>query len=151
LLAYTFMTLGSFGVVTLVSRIGDGHTALDDFRGLSKRRPVLAFTFTVFLLAQAGVPLTSGFLAKFRVIGAAASAHSYALAIIAMLSTVIGAFLYLKVVVAMYLTGDETYDRDRVPVPPGAFVALTVALAITLVLGFFPSFVIDLSRHAVTG
>ena len=67
LAAYTFMVAGTFGVVTVVGRRGDGHHALDDYRGLSRREPLLALAFTVFLLAQAGVPLTSGFFAKFYV------------------------------------------------------------------------------------
>ena len=63
--------------------------------------------FTVFLLAQAGVPFTAGFLAKFYVISAAVEAHSYALAIIAMLAAVIAAFFYLRVIVAMYMSSPE--------------------------------------------
>ncbi|HKN40368.1 MAG TPA: NADH-quinone oxidoreductase subunit N, partial [Acidimicrobiia bacterium] len=88
LFAYAFMIVGSFGVVTLVSRRGDDDHSLDTYRGLAYRRPALALTFTVFLLAQTGVPLTSGFLAKFYVIGAAVEARSYALAIIAMVAAV---------------------------------------------------------------
>src|SRR5947209_5176166 len=101
LLAYTFMILGSFGIATIVGRKGDNRHSLDDYRGLARVRPGLAFTFTIFLLAQAGVPLTSGFLAKFYVISAAVEAHSYALAIIAMLAAVIATFFYLRVIVAM--------------------------------------------------
>ena len=107
LLAYTFMILGSFAVVTLVGRRGDGAHALDDYRGLAKDRPGLALAFTAFLLAQAGVPFTAGFLAKFGVIAAAVEARSYAIAIIAMVAAVIAAFLYLRVIVAMYMAGDD--------------------------------------------
>ena len=57
---YTFLIAGTFGVVTLVGRKGDDHHSLDDYRGLARSRPVLALALTVFLLAQAGVPLTSG-------------------------------------------------------------------------------------------
>jgi NADH-quinone oxidoreductase subunit N len=70
LLAYTFMVVGSFGVVTLVGRRGDADHDIGSYRGLAARQPVLALVFTIFLLAQAGVPFTSGFLAKFYVIGA---------------------------------------------------------------------------------
>src|SRR5262249_22965395 len=59
--AYTLMVVGSFGVVALVARRGDNRTSLDDYKGLGTDEPVLAFVFTVLLLAQAGVPLTSGF------------------------------------------------------------------------------------------
>ena len=111
------MVVGSFGVVTLVARRGDDDHSLETYRGLATRRPVLAFAFTVFLLAQAGVPFTSGFLAKFYVIGAAVDADSYALAILAMLAAAVSAFLYLRIVVTMYMStaeGEEPAARERV-------------------------------------
>jgi len=107
LLAYTFLILGSFATVAIVSRRGDTRTGLDAYRGLARDRPGLAFAFTVFLLAQAGVPFTSGFLAKFYVISAAVEAHSYAIAIIAMLASVVAAFFYLRLIVVMYMGEDQ--------------------------------------------
>ncbi|MCU1462685.1 MAG: NADH-quinone oxidoreductase subunit [Acidimicrobiales bacterium] len=151
LLAYTFMVLGSFGIVTLVARDGDARTGLDAYRGLGQRRPGLALVFTVLLLAQAGVPLTSGFLAKFYVISAAVEAHSYALAIIAMLAAVIAAFFYLRVIVVMYMAGDEadTADADPIRVPFGAGLSLAVSVVATVIIGTIlagPAF--DFARHA---
>ncbi|MBV8304213.1 MAG: hypothetical protein JOZ04_08375, partial [Acidimicrobiia bacterium] len=171
LLAYAFMIIGSFAVVTVVSGKGDEKTGLDAFRGLSARRPVLAFVFTVLLLAQTGVPLTSGFLAKFYVISAAVEAKSYPLAIIAMIAAVIAAFFYLRLIVVMYMAapseaGDvepasETGDVEAapatataavpagpIPVAVGAGVALAIAMGFTLVVGFLPSAVFDFARHA---
>jgi len=107
LLAYTFLIVGSFAVVTLVSGSGDDRHGLDAYRGLAKRRPLLAVALTVFLLAQAGVPFTSGFLAKFYVILAAVESRSYALAVIAMLAAVVAAFFYLRLIVVMYMAGEE--------------------------------------------
>ena len=152
LLAYTFMVVGSFGVVTLVGRRGDAHHSLDDYRGLSAARPALALAFAVFLLAQAGVPFTSGFMAKFYVIGAAIDAESYSLAIVAMVSAVVSAYLYLRIVVAMYMTAEPdevTTARRRIAVPAGAQVSLALALAFTVVVGILPSGVIDFARDAV--
>src|SRR5262249_13824707 len=100
---YSFMLLGAFAVVTVAS--GPSHDVkqdLTDYRGLAKRRPGLALLFTIFLLAQAGVPLTGGFIAKFNVIAAAVNSKSYALALVAMLSAVVAAFLYLRIVLSMY-------------------------------------------------
>jgi len=158
LLAYTFMILGSFGIATIVGRKGDNRHSLDDYRGLARVRPGLAFTFTIFLLAQAGVPLTSGFLAKFYVISAAVEAHSYALAIIAMLAAVIATFFYLRVIVAMYMSDDAAADaadedeaepaRPRLAIPASAGAALGLALAFTLIVGFLPETVLDFARHA---
>ncbi len=104
MVAYTIMVAGTFGVMTLVGRGGDGGHSLDDYTGLSKTRPVLAGLMAVLLFSQAGIPFTSGFLAKFRVILATASSGSYVLAGIAMLSAVVAAVLYLRIVVSMFLT-----------------------------------------------
>ena len=152
LLAYTFMVVGSFGVVTLVGRRGDADHDLSAYRGLAARRPGLALAFTVFLLAQAGVPLTSGFLAKFYVIGAAVDSSSYALAIIAMLTAVVSAFLYLRIIVAMYMQPDEdeaAATGPRIRVPATAAVSLGVAVLVTLVIGVLPGIAVDWARDAV--
>ena len=134
LLAYTFMVMGSFAVVTLVARKGDGATKLDDFRGLAQRRPALAIGMTVLLLAQAGVPFTSGFLAKLYVISAAVEQESYAIALIAMLAAVVAAFFYLRLVLVMFtpVEGDDV----RLPVPFSAGLAILAAVVFTLIAGF---------------
>jgi len=134
LAAYTFMVAGSFGVIAVVSRKGDIGNSLDDYRGLSRDRPVLALTFALFLFAQAGVPLTSGFFAKFYVITAAVEAGSTALAVIAMLTAVVAAFLYLRIVVSMYMSVEDAGEPRAIPVPFAAGLALAVSLAVTLVV-----------------
>jgi len=151
LLAYTFMIVGSFGVATLVGRLGDARHSLEDYRGLGAAQPVLALTFTVFLLAQAGVPLTTGFLAKFYVIGAAARSESYALAIIAMVSSVISAFLYLRIIVAMYMTDTEegAEPAGRIRVPFAAGLALVLCILFTVGAGVAPDPVVDWVKDAV--
>lgn len=151
LFIYAFMVLGSFGVVMLVARTGDRATGLDSFRGLARDRPVLAAAFAVFLLAQAGVPLTSGFVAKFSVITAAVDRASYAIALIAMITSAVAAFVYLRIVVAMFLSdpAPESEQLGRVRVPLSAGVGLTIALGVTLVVGFLPSLVIDPANDAV--
>jgi NADH-quinone oxidoreductase subunit N len=140
LAAYTFLVAGSFGVVSVITRPGDVGTSIDDLKGLSRDRPVLALTFALFLFAQAGVPLTSGFFAKFYVLDAAVDAHSTGLAIVAMLTAVVAAFLYLRIIVAMFMTADEDLpERRSIPVPFGAAVALALSVAVTLGAGIFPS------------
>lgn len=151
LLAYTVMVIGTFGVVTLVGRTGDGDHSLGAYRGLSRTRPFLAFGFTVLLLAQAGMPLTSGFVAKLGVIGAAVAVEEYPLAIVAMLAAVIAAFLYLRIIVSMYLVdplpGAEAREPVRVPFSAG--LVLGVAVAFTLLVGFLPGWLLDIARDAV--
>ena len=141
LAAYTFMVVGSFGVVTIVGRTGDIGHSLTDYRGLAKDRPILALVFALFLFAQAGVPLTSGFFAKFYAVTAAVDAGSTWLAIIAMLSSVIAAFLYLRIVVSMYMEVDADEERERrdIPIPFSAGLALAVAAIVTVAVGLFPS------------
>lgn len=149
LAAYAFMVLGSFAIVTLIGRRGDEQHSLEAYRGLASRRPGLALAFTVFLLAQAGVPFTSGFLAKFYVISAAVAERSYVLAVIAMLAAAIAAFFYLRVVVLMYAGEEGSADAPaRIPVPASAGAALVLTLAFTLVVGVYWSPVYDLARHA---
>ena len=153
--AYTFLVIGTFGVITVVSRTGDELTSLDDFKGLGGSRPVLALVFTIFLLAQAGVPLTSGFFAKFYVLEAAVDADSYWLALIAMLTAVISAFLYLRIIVSMYMgaaDGDDPLpelEGPPVQVPPAVGLALVICLAVTLVVGLFPNVLLDLANEAI--
>ena len=150
LASYAFMVAGSFGVVTVMGRKGDVGHSLDDYRGLSKDRPVLALVFALFLFAQAGVPLTSGFFAKFYVITAAVDAGSEWLAAIAMLSSVIAAFLYLRIVVSMYMEvdADEPHEARVIRVPFGAALALGVAVIATLLVGVFPSLLADPAADA---
>ena len=152
LATYTFMVAGSFGVVTIVGRRGDNRHALSDYNGLAKAEPLLAFAFLVFLLAQAGVPFTSGLWAKFYVIGAAVEARSFWLALIAMLSSVISAFLYLRIVLAMYAGGDEDDAAERPPrlrIPGMAKLALVIALVATIGFGFVPGPLNNASKTAV--
>jgi NADH-quinone oxidoreductase subunit N len=150
LLAYTFMVVGSFGIATVVGRKGDDLHSLDDYRGLSKARPVLALAFTVFLLAQAGVPLTTGFLAKLYVIGAAAQSHSYALAIIAMVSAVVSAFLYLRIIVSMYMDDpEEGSEPGRIPIPFAAGLAILICVLFTVGAGVVPDPIVDWVKDAV--
>ncbi len=138
LAAYTFMVAGSFGIVSVVSRRGDIGNDLDDYRGLSRDRPLLALAFALFLFAQAGVPLTSGFFAKFYAITAAIDAGSTWLAIIAMLTAVVAAFLYLRIVVSMYMSAEDAPEPRRIPVPFAAGLALALCALVTLGAGLFP-------------
>jgi NADH-quinone oxidoreductase subunit N len=146
------MVAGSFGIVTVVGGRGDRRNNLSDYRGLARTQPLLAFCFTVLLLAQAGVPLTAGFFAKFYVLEAAIEAGSWPLALIAMISAVIAAFLYLRIIVSMYMAGDDEAATapavGRLRVPISATIGLVAAVAFTLVVGVFPSRVAGLSDDA---
>lgn len=151
LAAYTFLVIGSFAVLTVVAGKGDRATTLDDLDGLSERRPALAFAFTVFLLAQAGVPLTTGFVAKIEVIGAAVEARSYWLAVIAMLTAVISSFLYLRIVLSMYVgkSSPEALAAPRTRIPTAAVLVIVIAFVVTVGFGIIPDPIDQLARDAV--
>jgi NADH-quinone oxidoreductase subunit N len=107
LFAYMFMTIGSFAVVTVLGREGDRDHDLTRYRGLAQRQPLLALSFAILLLAQAGAPFTTGLWAKLLVVLATISGGSAPLAVIAMVTAAIAAFFYLRVAVLMYgPTGD---------------------------------------------
>ncbi len=118
---YVFIIAGTFAVVTVLQGPGEARTDLAAVRGLGRRQPLLAAALLVFLLAQAGLPLTSGFLAKFSVVAAVVARGGYALAVIAMLAAAIAAFFYLRVALLMYWQGDSTAGQ----VPAGAAAGLT--------------------------
>ncbi len=119
LFAYSVMVIGTFAIIAVVSEGAGGDESFAAFRGLGSRRPLLAAMFTLLLLAQAGVPFTSGFIAKFGVITAAAQASDYVLAVAAMAAAVIAMFLYFRVVVSMYTTEAPASSR-RGPHPVGS-------------------------------
>jgi len=104
-------------VVTVIGRTGDHDHDIAAYRGLARRQPLLAFVFAVLLLAQAGVPFTTGFLTKFQVVIASVDAHSVPLAVVAMVSAAVAAFFYLRVSVLMYAPSEEAAELAPVGAP----------------------------------
>lgn len=166
LLFYGIITVGTLGVVTVVARSAGGDTSLRGLIGLSARRPSMALALTVLLLAQAGVPFTTGFVAKFGVIRAAVEAQSYVLAIIAMVAAIVAAFVYLRIMITVWARTDAEVvavvgaDADaaemasvegpiaaRLSVPAAAGVAIGAAALFTVVFGIEPVWFIDLAQN----
>ena len=139
---------GTFGVLTVLGPTGDNDHSLEIFRGLGRRKPLLATALMVFLLAQAGVPLTSGFFAKFEVIAAAVDSGAYWLSAVAMLAAVVAAFLYIKVLISMYLQEPDD-DAPPVVVPRTATVVIGVAALVTVVVGVFPDLIDGFATDAL--
>src|SRR5438105_5558626 len=137
LVAYATMILGSFGVVMLVSQRGEAATALRSYSGLARRSPWLAMILAFLLLSLAGIPPTAGFIAKVTVFGAAVQAGHWPLVLVAVLSSVIAAFFYIRVIVLMYMQepAEAVSAVDRAPL--GRIAVGLPALA-TLPLGLFP-------------
>ena len=139
LLAYGFNTLAIFAVISLV-RDADGEAAhLSAWAGLAKRSPVVALTMSFLLLGLAGIPLTSGFTAKFAVFSAASADGMTPLVVIALIASAIAAFFYVRVIVLMYFS-EPAADGPSVVVP-GAFTtaAITLGTLVTLLLGILPT------------
>lgn len=147
---YAFLALGSFAVVGLVTGRGDTDSALSRFRGLTQRRPALAYAFVLLLLAQAGVPLTAGFVAKFRVFAAAVAGESYLLALIGMLTAAIAAFVYLRIVLTMFLPVEEGEAAPPAPLraDPGTTIVIVVACALTVLVGVAPAALVHVAERA---
>ena len=146
LFTYTYMVLGTFAVVGAMGR--DDEHPLTNYAGLGRSRPVLAIGFTILLLAQAGIPTTSGFVAKFQVIAAAVNNENYVLAGLAMVTAVVGAFMYLRIVMAMYVDNEE--NEDSIPSWHWTTtVVVIVMVGFTLLAGLVPQFLIEFAEDAV--
>jgi NADH-quinone oxidoreductase subunit N len=146
LVAYAAMILGAFGVVMLIAGRGDERTSISAFAGLAQRSPGLAALMTLFLLSLAGIPPTAGFIAKVSVFNAVIQAGHWPLALIAVLSSVIAAFFYIRVIVQMYM--EEPEDSSTIPVTLGGGLALGPVAVVTLLLGVFPSVLFSILETA---
>ena len=139
LFAYGIATVGAFGIVTLVRDSAGEVTDLNRWSGLGKRSPVIASAFAFFLLAFAGIPLTSGFIGKFSIFSAAYESGSTAVLIAGVLSSAIAAFFYIRVIVLMFFK-DPAEDGTSVLIPSGLTkTTIAITSVITLVLGVYPA------------
>jgi len=146
LIAYSAAVIGAFGVVMLISGGIQEKTGFDRFRGLARRRPVLAGLLTIFLLSLAGIPPTAGFAAKVLVFGAAVNAGYWPLVLIGALATVVGAFFYLRVVAMMTMQEPQGDDiSDASPLPQ---LVLAVPAVSVVVLGIVPGVIVPLLQEA---
>ncbi|MGW5275475.1 NADH-quinone oxidoreductase subunit NuoN [Streptomyces sp. NPDC004044] len=146
--AYSFVTVGAFAVVTLVRDAGGEATHLSKWAGLGRRSPLVAAVFAVYLLAFAGIPLTSGFAGKFAVFKAAAEGGAGGLVVVGVISSAIAAFFYIRVIVLMFFSEPKA-DGPTVAVPsPLTTTTIAVGVAVTLVLGLAPQYFLDLASQA---
>jgi len=148
LVTYGFTTIGAFAVVTLVRDHTGEATHLSQWAGLGKRSPLVGGIFALFLLALAGIPLTSGFTGKFAVFSAAAGAGAAPLVVVGVLASAVAAFFYVRVIVLMFFS-EPAADGPTVGVP-GVFTTAAVSLGVvvTVLLGIVPQPILDLAGHA---
>ena len=139
LFAYGVATVGGFAIVTLIRDSAGEVTDLNRWSGLGKRSPIIAGTFAFFLLAFAGIPMTSGFIGKFSIFSAAYESGSLAILIAGVLSSAVAAFFYIRVIVLMFFK-DPVEDGTSVVIPSAlTTTTITVSAALTLILGLFPA------------
>ncbi len=161
LAAYAAMVLGGFGVVMLVAGRGEQRMSLQDYRGLARREPFLAGALTLFLVSLAGIPPTSGFIAKVTVFSAAVGAGLTWLVLVGVIASVAAAFFYLRLIVLMYSVEDADVEPPepayrespgavavRVPAMVGARVAVAIPAVLTLAFGVFPGLLFGLLQSA---
>jgi NADH-quinone oxidoreductase subunit N len=148
LLAYGFTTLASFAVVTLVRDASGEATHLARWAGLGRRSPLVAGTFAFLLFALAGIPLTSGFMAKFAVFTAGWEGGAAPLVLVGVVTSAVTAFFYARVVVLMFFS--EPAPAGPTVAVPSAYTAFAIAIGVVVtgVLGVFPQPVLDLARRA---
>ena len=152
LTAYFSTILGAFGVVTVLSSPDRDADTIEDYRGLFWRRPWLAGLFTVQLLSLAGIPLTAGFVAKFYVLAAGVGAYLWLMVIALVVSSVIGLYYYLRLIVTMFLPVlDSKEIVERVALTWAEGTTLAVLGAIVLWLGVYPGLFIDVIQSATVG
>ncbi|MGH7781421.1 MAG: NADH-quinone oxidoreductase subunit N [Candidatus Binataceae bacterium] len=152
LVAYFITMLGAFAVVAVLSDSGGEAELINDYRGLFWRRPVLAGIFTIMLLSLAGIPLTAGFLAKFFILAAGASGSIWGLILILVITSVIGLFYYLRIVVAMYADLPQASESEPTPslsLPLTSGFALAVLAILLVWFGVYPTQLMELIRIAV--
>ena len=147
LLAYAFMNLGAFAVVTAMAVPGDRNESISDYAGLAERRPILAGVMVVFLLSLMGIPPMAGFVGKLYILEALVQVGYIGLAVVMILTSVISGYYYLRVIVEMFMRDPEKEAPDW-EAKPYLVGTLLIALTGTLFFGVFPDAGLDLARQA---
>jgi NADH-quinone oxidoreductase subunit N len=149
LAAYAFMNVGAFGAIAHLGQKGEKYVRVEDFAGLGARQPVTAALLSIFLLSFIGVPLTAGFFGKFYIFKAALDADLIWLTVLGLLNSAVAAYYYLRVLVVMYMQEPGEAVKALPPLPAGIKATLWGSAIATLVLGVYPSLILDFaSRHA---
>jgi NADH-quinone oxidoreductase subunit N len=147
LAAYALMKVGAFLVVTHLGQLDESKLDIQDYAGLGVRQPALAACFSLFLFSLLGLPATGGFLGKFFAFRAALDSRVVWLVVIAALNSIVGAYYYLRVIVAMYFW-EPSKDYTPSRVAPTLALGLVIAAAGTIYLGVLPARVLDLAQTA---
>jgi NADH-quinone oxidoreductase subunit N len=135
-------------VVTYFSRKGEQFVKVDDFAGLAQRQPAMAAMMTIFLLSLIGVPLTGGFFGKFYIFKAALDSNLVWLTVLGLLNSAVAAYYYLRILVVMYFKEPGEAVENIPPAGPALQIAVYGSALGTVLLGIFPSTVLDFAAKA---
>jgi NADH-quinone oxidoreductase subunit N len=152
MLAYTFMNIGAFAVITVLAGKDEEKVNIEDYNGLGYSRPVAAIAMSLFLFSLAGIPPTAGFMGKFYIFSAAIKEGYIGLAIIGVINSVISVYYYLRVTVAMYMKEPAASGESlgqRLIFSPTCILAILISAFGVLRLGLFPSDYIDIARQSL--
>lgn len=142
LLSYLFMNVGAFGIISLLEQEEDRNLTLEAYSGLGRKRPVLAALMAIFMFSLSGIPPFAGFFGKYYVFAGAIEGGLTWLAIVGVITSVIGAYYYLRVVVAMYFH-DQASEVVAAPTRL-SLAALSIAAIAVIHLGLFPSTILSI-------
>ena len=149
LVTYFVTIIGAFGVVSILSDENGDAEDIEVYRGLFWRRPALAAVFTAMLLSLAGIPVTAGFISKFYIVAAGASSSIWALIIILVITSAIGLFYYLRVIVVLY--GDASKaPAASYTLAPVENIVLGLLTVVLILFGVFPAPLLNLIRTVIT-
>jgi NADH-quinone oxidoreductase subunit N len=137
LVSYMFMSIGSFGLLSIFEREGEQNLSFDDYSGLASKRPFMAVLFLVFMVSLAGLPPTAGFFGKYYVFVAAIEANLTWLVIIGVLTSVVSVYYYLRLVMVIYFR--EPKGEFHTSQSYLAIATLAIAALLVLQLGILPS------------
>jgi NADH-quinone oxidoreductase subunit N len=147
LLAYAFTNLGAFTVLAMMARPEGEDLSFKPYMGLAKRQPWVAAAMALFMFSLTGIPPTAGFVGKYYLFWAAVEADLTWLALLGVLTSLISAFFYLRVVVAMYFSAPSRQATSRLY--PTLATALLVTATATLILGLLPGPLLDMAQNSV--
>ncbi|MBI3586044.1 MAG: NADH-quinone oxidoreductase subunit N [Ignavibacteriales bacterium] len=142
--AYVFMNIGAFGIISWMEQQDDKKLTFDDYAGLSSQHPAVAALMAIFMFSLAGIPPFAGFFGKYYVFLAAVKAGMTWLAIIGVLTSLISVYYYLRLVVLMYFRDGQASIEEKVSAP--AMAAISCAALFLIVLGLYPSLVVDIAK-----
>jgi NADH-quinone oxidoreductase subunit N len=144
LVSYTFTNLGAFGVISILEKESGKNVSYEDYAGLGTRRPVIAALLSAFMFSLTGIPPFAGFVGKYYLFTSAVQSQMTWLAILGVVTSLISAYYYLRVVVYMYFR--DAKDTAEIRVPRLALYSIVISAAGIVVLGILPSLILNVTQ-----